>query len=211
MSSGKQRDAKATKAKIIRNAMLVFSKNGFDAATMDEIAAESGVNKALLYYYFKNKSVLYEAVISEVLGAIREEVLAANACCSKPLAELEAFIKTYAAYAQKHPYLPALLLRELSDSGAHLPETMFASMRQLFSLLSDILKRGEQEGVFHDAIPMVIHFMIIGTLNLLVTTKPLRQRAAQSDPKIDTCATCSMEEIAEYLFTKIKSMLEKKE
>lgn len=211
MSSEKQRDAKATKAKIIHNAMLVFSKNGFDAATVDEIAAQSGVNKALLYYYFKNKSGLYEAVISEVLGAIHEEVLSANACCVKPLAELEAFIKTYAAYAQKHPYLPALLLRELSDSGAHLPETMFASMRQLFALLSDILKRGEQAGVFHDAIPMVIHFMIVGTLNLLVTTTPLRQRAAENGAGVDTCAECSIEEIAAYMFEKIKLMLEVKQ
>jgi len=211
MSSEKQRDAEATRAKIIHNAMLVFSKNGFDAATVDEIAAQSGVNKALLYYYFKNKSGLYEAVISEVLEAIHEEVLAANARCAEPLAELEAFIKTYASYAEKHPCLPALLLRELSDSGAHLPETMFARMRRLFALLSDILKRGEQAGVFHDAIPMVIHFMIVGTLNLMVTTKPLRQRAAQSDAEVDTCVDCPLEEIAAYLFDKIKSILEVKQ
>lgn len=205
-----KRDAEATKAKITQNAMILFSKNGFDATTIDEVANESEVNKALLYYYFKNKAGLYESVMSEVLSKIYDEVIKADKCCESPTAELRAFITTYADLSVKHPYFPALLMRELSDSGAHLPEMMFASMRKLFALLTQILKKGEEEGVFKSSIPMVVHFMIIGTINLLVTTAPLRKKAAQMTTEVDTCSECPMEKISNYIFQNIKLMLEVK-
>ncbi|WP_345979494.1 TetR/AcrR family transcriptional regulator [Sulfurimonas sp. HSL3-2] len=208
--SKQKRDAEATKAKIIENSMMLFSKNGFDATTVDEIANVSDVNKALIYYYFKNKAGLYEIVMNEVLSAIYTKVIEANKICKSPIDELEAFIKTYAEFANKQPYFPALLLRELSDNGAHIPEMMFSSMRKLFKLLSEILKKGEEEGVFKNVIPMVIHFMIIGTVNLLVTTAPLRKKAAQMTDEINTCSDCPMDEISDYIFEKIKLMLEVK-
>ncbi|WP_457745266.1 TetR/AcrR family transcriptional regulator [Sulfurimonas sp.] len=204
------RDAQATKAKILHDAMLLFSKNGYDATTADDIATSCGVNKAMIFYYFKNKAGLYEAVMQHVLDAIHQEILTTDKCCISPLADLEAFIKTYATYSQQHPYLPALILRELSDSGAHLPELMFASLRKLFALLSNILSEGEKQGLFHNVEPMIIHFMIIGTINLLITTQPLRTNAVKLDADLNTCSDCPMDEIAEYIFTKVKLMLESK-
>jgi len=203
-----KRDAKATKARIIKEAITLFSKSGFDATTVDEIAQESEVNKALIYYYFKNKAGLYEEVMSKLFDSIHTEVIESKKCCESVTAELRAFIETYAEYAEKHPYFPALLLRELSDSGTHLPEMMFASMRRLFLLLSDILRRGEEAGVFKKSIPMVLHFMIIGSLNLLVTTQSLRTKAMEIDSSVDTCSKCSMNEIADYIFNTLKTTLE---
>lgn len=205
-----KRDAEATKAKIIENAMMLFSQNGYDATTADDIAAECGVNKAMIFYYYKNKAGLYEAVMSEALSAIHAGVITSEKCCVSPLADLEAFIRTYASYCEQNPYLPALLLRELSSSGTHLPEMMFSSMRQLFTLLSEILTAGQKQGIFQNAQPMIIYFMIVGTMNLMITTKPLRLKAAQLQEGLDTCSDCSMEEIADYIFTKTKLMLEVK-
>ena len=131
-----------------------------------------------------------------------------NKKCTKPIEELESFIRTYARFACSHPYLPALLLKELSDSGAVVPEMLFTSMRQLFALFSDILKRGEEKGCFHDTVPMILYFMVIGTLNLMVTTKPLRETAAQKeDILLDTCVRCDIDEIADYVIKKIQQML----
>ena len=204
------RDAEATKANIIQNAMMLFAKNGYDATTADEIAKECGVNKAMIFYYFKNKAGLYSAVMSHALEAIHNEVITTDKCCVSPLADLEAFIKTYAKYCDAHPYLPALILRELSDSGAHLPEMVFGSLRKLFTLLSSILKEGEAQGIFHNVTPMIVHFMIVGTINLLVTTKPLRANAAALESELDTCSECDIDEISDYIFTKIKLLLEVK-
>ncbi len=202
-----KRDAAATRSKIIQNAMELFAKKGFDGVSVDEVAAASQINKAMIFYYFKNKAGLYEAVMQGVLDAIYEEIVEADKCCDNTLGELKAFIATYASFAKRYPYFPALLLRELSDSGAHLPELMFESMKKLFVLLSGILEKGEREGVFKEVIPMIVHFMIIGTLNLYVTTQSLRKRVYEEDG-LDTCCGCEIEEIAEYIYKKILLMLE---
>jgi AcrR family transcriptional regulator len=202
-----KRDAKATKAKILTNARTLFSKQGFDATTVDDIAQESGVNKALIYYYFKNKSGLYSDVMSGLFDAIYDEVIEASKKCESIVEELELFIKSYASYAYKNPYFPALLLRELSDSGAHLPEMMFVSMRRVFVLLSDILKRGAVQNIFIESIPIVVHFMIIGSINLMVTTDPLRKKAIELDAEIDTCSECLEDEVSLYVFETIKKSL----
>ena len=55
MADGKKGDAKN---RIIRVATSLFSEKGFSAATVDEIADKAKVNKALIYYYFKNKDDL---------------------------------------------------------------------------------------------------------------------------------------------------------
>ena len=202
-----KRDAVSSKLNILTEARMLFSKKGYDATTMDDIAKVSGINKALIYYYFQNKSGLYGEIMSELFSEIHNEIIMQREHCSSLEDELEAFIKTYAVYAYNNPYFPALLLRELSDSGAHLPETMFTNMRKLFTLLSDILLRGEKAGIFNKSLPMVIHFMIIGTLNLMFTTQTLREKTMLLSENIDTCANCSVEEISEYIFQSIKKSL----
>ena len=201
-----KRNAALTKEKIITNAMLLFAKNGYDATTTDDIAKQAAVNKAMIYYYYKNKSTLYAEVMSHVLDAIYQEIISKES--QDPLKDLENFIATYALYCHSNPSLPALLLRELSDSGAHLPQEMFANMRQLFALLSKILAEGEKQKIFHNVEPMIIHFMIVGTINLLVTTAPLRKIASELDAGLNTCHECSIEKITEYIYEKIKLMLE---
>ena len=207
-----KRDAEASRRTIVRNAITLFSQKGYAGASMDELAKMSDLNKAMIFYYFKNKKGLYEAVMHEILQEIYQTITEENKLHDNPLDELEGFIQTYASFACSHPYLPALLLKELSDSGAVIPEVLFASMRKLFALFSDILRRGEERGIFKDVIPMILYFMVLGTLNLMVTTKPLRVKAAQLDDiEVDTCAECDIDEIADYLIRKIKLMLQQEE
>ena len=203
-----KRDAKVSKQLIITHAIVLFSQKGYASASMDELAERCGLNKAMVFYYFKNKKGLYEAVMREVLVEIQQTIVEENKRHSTPKEEMEGFIRTYAKFACEHPYLPSLLLKELSDSGAIIPEMLFSSMRQLFALFSDILKRGEKEGCFTDAVPMILYFMVLGTLNLMITTKQLRIKASQmEDIDVDTCASCEIEEIADYVVQKIFRML----
>jgi AcrR family transcriptional regulator len=68
LAGGKKVD---TKEKIMKVATSLFAKKGFDAATVDGIAAKANVNKALIYYYFKNK----EDLLSKIFDNFMEESL----------------------------------------------------------------------------------------------------------------------------------------
>jgi TetR/AcrR family transcriptional regulator len=59
-----KRDAVETKKRILLTAEKFFSEVGFDKARVDDIAKEAGVNKALIYYYFKSKDEILETLFS---------------------------------------------------------------------------------------------------------------------------------------------------
>lgn len=69
--------ADQTRKKILRAAIREFSAHGLAGARTDLIAESAKVNKALLYYYFKSKSGLYEAALEEASGMVAERTLAA--------------------------------------------------------------------------------------------------------------------------------------
>jgi AcrR family transcriptional regulator len=61
-------DARSDSAKrrqIIEGARAVFLAQGFDAASMNDIARKAGVSKGTLYVYFKSKEDLFEAIAEE--------------------------------------------------------------------------------------------------------------------------------------------------
>lgn len=65
-----------TSEKIVEAAMEEFSEEGFGGARVARIAEKAGVNKALLFYYYRSKEKLYaavmDAVMSRVLGPLIE-------------------------------------------------------------------------------------------------------------------------------------------
>lgn len=59
----RKREKKQRHDQIVDAAEKLFIAKDYDNVTMDEIANEAEVNKALLYYYFKNKESLFSAVV----------------------------------------------------------------------------------------------------------------------------------------------------
>lgn len=67
MPSNKDEPEK-TKKRIIEVAEKRFSDKGFDATRVDDIAKDAGVNKALIYYYFKSKEEILNHLIERLFG-----------------------------------------------------------------------------------------------------------------------------------------------
>jgi TetR/AcrR family transcriptional regulator len=64
-----------TRAAILAAAERVFARSGLAGARTDLIAAKAGVNKALLYYYFKSKEKLYQAVLEDHFQQFNRQAL----------------------------------------------------------------------------------------------------------------------------------------
>ncbi len=58
-------DDTAKRRQIVEGARAVFLANGFDAASMGEIAKAAGVSKGTLYVYFKDKDELFKAIVAK--------------------------------------------------------------------------------------------------------------------------------------------------
>jgi AcrR family transcriptional regulator len=64
----------AKRRQIVEGARKVFLAQGFDAASMGEIARAAGVSKGTLYVYFKDKEELFDAIVRSECAAQAESV-----------------------------------------------------------------------------------------------------------------------------------------
>lgn len=60
----------ARREQVLAAARLVFSANGFHAASMDDVISETGLSAGAVYQYFRSKDDLIVAVATEALSAI---------------------------------------------------------------------------------------------------------------------------------------------
>ena len=59
-------EAKATRAKLLKTALSVFSAKGYAVATLDDIAKAAKVTRGAIYWHFKSKADLYNTLIQEL-------------------------------------------------------------------------------------------------------------------------------------------------
>lgn len=59
---------------ILAAATTAFAQNGFAATGLDDIAAEAGVTRVLLYRHFDSKTDLYQAVLDRFRGVLSDHV-----------------------------------------------------------------------------------------------------------------------------------------
>ena len=106
----------ATSDRILDGALASFGTRGYDASSLDAIAAELGVRKQTILYYFPTKEALLEAVIDRSaaeLSAVLEDALVR---AGKGWDRVEAVVRSVFRLALRRPELLGLL-REVSRLG----------------------------------------------------------------------------------------------
>ena len=103
-----------TEGRIVDAAKKVFIAKGMDGARMQEIADEAGINKALLHYYFRTKSKLFEKVFSIVFKDVIAvlEKAASNETDFEQF--LDDFIRQYIKLLKNKPFIPQFVIHELN-------------------------------------------------------------------------------------------------
>jgi TetR/AcrR family transcriptional regulator len=103
---------------ILEHAIAEFATEGVAGARTAAIAEAAGVNKALLYYYFKDKGSLYSAALHAVFSGLVEDVLPLLEGPLTPGEKLLRFARVHFEYLIHHPNYPRLIQQELSRTRA---------------------------------------------------------------------------------------------
>src|ERR1700756_3998108 len=74
---GSRGQPEESRAAILRAAAQEFAEHGIAGARTDAIAGQARVNKALLYYYFKDKETLYGSVLDDAFSGLKATVFRA--------------------------------------------------------------------------------------------------------------------------------------
>ena len=108
--------AERTRAAILAAAEDLFARKGFAAARLEDVADAVQMTRAALFYYYKDKQALYDAMFEDAFGPLRDELERILAASDRSIAEriemaAGAWIDTLVA----RPTLARLLMRFVAD------------------------------------------------------------------------------------------------
>ena len=153
-----------TRDAVFHAAARLFSVKGFEGVSVDDIAEAAGVNKAMIYYHFADKLALYRAIVADMLQALGARVTAIVSAPTDPAAKLDRFIENFVRLADERPWLPTLMLREVSAGAPNLDVDTLSHIRTVFLGFNRILTEGAAAGQFRRIHPVLAYTSIVGPL-----------------------------------------------
>ena len=174
-----------SRAAILKAAIQEFAREGVAGARTDAIAQSAGVNKALLYYYFKDKESLYQAVLDNVFSGVRAAIRNALAQDLPPKEKLCAYVRAHFDYIASNSQYQRLVHAEFLRAGkdpSRLQRVAKQFFRPIFADLTVLLKEGTKSGDFREVEP--VHFIpsMISVIVFYFTTAPIMKVVTGFDP-----------------------------
>ena len=160
------RNAERTQAAILAAATQEFARHGLAGARVDRIATRARANKRMLYYYFGGKDKLFLAVLERAYEHIRGEEQRLRLTDLPPAQGVARLIRFTWGYFIEHPEFITLLNSENLHRAKHLKRSrkIRAMHSPLIATLSEVLERGEREGVFRPGVDPVQLYVSIAAL-----------------------------------------------
>ncbi|HEU0023049.1 MAG TPA: TetR/AcrR family transcriptional regulator [Thermoleophilaceae bacterium] len=122
----KRLTAEARRAAILEAASAVFSARGYHSASIDDIAGEAGVSKALIYEHFASKQELHEQLVQAHASELYERLATAVPSADGSAARLAAGLDAFFGFVEERRDAWRMLFREAAD-----PETVAMLDRML--------------------------------------------------------------------------------
>lgn len=172
-----------SQAAILQAAVREFSHEGVAGARIDAIARSAHVNKALLYYYFRDKDALYGAVLDQVFGGLTNTVLAALSQDLPPRERILAYVGAHFDYIANHPLYPRVVQGEMMRAGrGELGRIVKQYFHPLFAELAELLAEGRGSGDFRAVEPLQFIPSMISVIIFYFNSAPVMQAMTGQDP-----------------------------
>lgn len=155
---------------LLTAARRVFGARGFDAATVDAIAAEAQVAKGTVYLYFASKQAIYDAAFDAGLDALIRQTSARLRAAADPREAIRAFIEVRLEYFQEQPDFFRMYMVHVSrqiagcaPSTRH-PDLMTQQTRALKDVFARAVHAGTLRGVDASAAAHAVFDMTRGLI-----------------------------------------------
>jgi TetR/AcrR family transcriptional regulator len=163
------RNPEATKTQILDAAEAEFAVTGLSAARTEAIAAQTGVTKAMIYYYFQSKEDLYRAVLERCLAHALGLVEHLQLDCLPPDAALVKLLSQILDCMSENPRIGSILtLEAIQNKGKYYPKQLG---NLLYGTIVKILEQGMSLGIFRQLEPRHTAVNIVGTCAFYFTAQ----------------------------------------
>ena len=175
-----------SRAAILRAAAEEFAEHGIAGARTEAIAREARVNKALLYYYFKDKETLYGAVLDHAFSGLKATVFRVLDSDLPPREKIITYVGTYFDFIASNQVYPKLMQREMMRAreghSPHIEKLVRNYFQPIYARVGELLRKGIAEGEFRKIDPA--HFIpsMVAMIIFYFSSAPLMQKIVRFNP-----------------------------
>jgi TetR/AcrR family transcriptional regulator len=166
-----------TRAAILNAAIEEFAREGVAGARTDAIARAAKVNKALLYYYFKDKETLYGAALDAVFAGLTQRIAEVLAQDLPPREKIRGFVGAHFDFIASHTAYPRMVQREMMRAGRkrspHLKRIIESYLRPTFARMREVMREGVARGDIRDLDPMDVMPSLVGLNIFYFSSAPM--------------------------------------
>ena len=175
-----------SRAAILRAAAQEFAEHGIAGARTDAIARSARVNKALLYYYFKDKETLYGAVLDNAFSGMKTNIFQVLDSDLPPREKIMAYVGAYFDFIASNQIYPKLMQREMmrarEGDSVHLSRLVKTYFQPIYRRVGELLHKGIAQGEFREVDPA--HFIpsMVAIIVFYFSSAPVMQRIVRFNP-----------------------------
>ena len=151
--------------RILQEATLLFTRSGYNAVSMREIAAACGITKAGLYYHFKDKEALIIAILTGYLQEIGKLISDCRAESPNTRGRLTAFMRAVFAQPAEKRAIIRLASQEMPNLSLQARKNFNHLYQEEFiGALGLILTEGMQGGELRPANSHQLVWVLLGMM-----------------------------------------------
>jgi len=152
---------------VLRTAIDLFNRQGYDAASMGDLARELGLTKSAIYHHVPSKEHLLERALDEALdelSAALDQVQADHS--TSPEQRLRSAVRASVVVLAEHLPAVTLLLRVRGNTPAE--KKALARRRDIDHRLAEMVREAAEAGAIRaDVDPLLTSRLLFGTVNSL--------------------------------------------
>ncbi len=170
-------DGPDLRSRLLDAAITCAVRQGVAATSLRAIASEAHVTPALLHYYFGDKEQLIAALVQERLMPAFAVVREALGGEGDVAGLVEGFIRGMSEMIVRHPWLPALWVREVLCEGGALREVVFERMAPMPVMLAQRFATAQAQGQLNPELdPRLMVISLVGLTLFPAAGTPIWRR-----------------------------------
>lgn len=158
-----QQRSEETRSRILESAVKLFSTQGYNKASVEDICTEAGISKGAFYHHFESKQALFRALLDGWLRTIDNAIEASRDKTAPEtfMQMIEAFPHVFEAAGDGLPMFLEFWLQASRDKKIW--EASVAPYRHYHKYFTSLIKKGQEEGSFVEVNPELAARMIVAT------------------------------------------------
>jgi AcrR family transcriptional regulator len=196
-----------TEKAILAAARKVFTHKGFAAARMEDIAAEAGINRALLHYYFRSKEKMFDIIFEQRIAEFFTELGAILTSERNLQDKIRAIVDHDIQSISEQPDLPMFIMQELGLNPQRLiayAEKAGSHPRYMIKILGAQVKQEVAAGRIRNIDPgqLLINIMSLSVYPFIA--KPMIKAMQEMDNAgFETMMKKRKKEVADFILSAI--------